>query len=74
MPEHGGSVLRLFRDPQRHVALGQTRQSLFDVRRRLIVADDGLEPVDRAYVVVLVQVVAADLHLGSREIVLARCG
>ena len=48
VPENGDRRLRLVLDAERHVALGQAHQRLFDVRRRLVFRHHRLEAVDRA--------------------------
>src|SRR5580704_10532197 len=69
VPEHGGRGLRLADDSNRHIGFGEPRQRLLDMPRGLILGDHGLETVDRAGVVVLVHVIAADHHFLARELV-----
>src|SRR5690349_13025182 len=53
VPEHGGSGLCFFHDAERHVALGEPQQRLFDMARGLILRDHYLEAVDGADEVLL---------------------
>src|SRR6266480_6954060 len=69
VPEHSCRGLRLARDADRHIGLGQTGQRFLDVPCGLILGDDGLEPVDGGGVVALLHVVTADRHFLARELV-----
>src|SRR3954447_10351001 len=69
MPEHGGGGLRLADDADRHIGFGQPRQRFLDVPRGLVLRDHGLEAVDGGGVVVLLHVIAADIHLLAGELV-----
>ncbi len=69
MPEHGGRGLRLVDDAERHIGFGQPHQRLFDVTRGLVLGDHDFEAVDGAGVVLLVQVIAPDLHFLAGELV-----
>src|SRR6202171_547134 len=62
MPEHGGGGLRLADHADRHIGLGQPGQRFLDMPRGLVLGHHGLEAVDRAGIVALLEIVAADVH------------
>src|SRR5471032_1781232 len=67
--EHGGGLLGLALDAQRHVALDQPMQRLRYVGSRLVALDHHAVAVDRADVLLLLLIVAADVHLLAGEMV-----
>src|SRR5258708_18713437 len=67
--ENGRSGLRLADDTDRHIGLGQPRQSFFDMPGGLILGHHGLEAVDGCSVIALFHVVAADGHFTARQLV-----
>src|ERR1700694_5260435 len=69
VPEHGGSGLRLADDADRHIGLGQPGQRFLDMPRGLILGHHGLEAVDRAGVVALLEIVAADVHFLAGKLI-----
>src|SRR3954447_23179044 len=69
VPKHGRRRFRLSDDPDRHIRFGQPGQRFLDVPRGLILRDHGLEAVDRGGVVVLVHVIAADVHLAPGKLI-----
>src|SRR6478752_5104674 len=69
VPQNGRRCLRLVNDAERHVGLSQPHQSLFDMARRLILRNDNFEAVDSASVILLFQIVAADLHFLAGKLV-----
>src|SRR5262249_5626851 len=79
--QHCGGSLRLVDDAERHIDLGEPHQRLLAVARRLILGHHDLEPVDRACVVALLQIITADRHLlagqlipGDVDLALGACG
>src|SRR3979411_474295 len=69
VPEHGSSGLRLADDADRHIGLGKPRQRFLDMSRGLILGDHGLEAIDRAGIVALIEIVAADIHFLAGKLV-----
>src|SRR5712664_1000637 len=69
VPEHGGSGLRLADDADRHIGLGQPGQRFLDMPRGLILGHHGLEAVDRADIVALLELVAADRHFLAGKLI-----
>src|ERR1700694_3901605 len=69
VPEHGRGGLRLADDADRHIGLGQPGQRFFDVPGGLILGHHGLEAVDRAGVIALVEIVAPDIHFLAGELI-----
>src|SRR5216683_1634976 len=69
VPEHGGGGLRFLDDAERHVAFGEPRQRFLDVAGALVLRHDHLEAVDRADEVLLLHIVAPDVHLLGGELV-----
>src|SRR6266849_2598146 len=69
VPEHGSRGLRLADDTDRHIGLGQPGQRFLDVPRGLILGNHGLEAVDRAGVIALVEIVAPDIHFLAGELI-----
>src|SRR5260221_7060455 len=65
----GGGGLRLADDADRHIGLGEPRQRFLDMPRGLVAGDHGLEAVDRAGKVALLEIVAADLHFLAGELI-----
>src|SRR6188472_231902 len=68
VPKDGRGGLRLADDTDRHIALGEPRQRFLDMAGGLIAGDHGLEAVDGGRVVLLQQVVAADIHFLAGEL------
>ncbi len=69
MAKHRRGGLRLANDPDCHIGLGQPGQRLLDVARGLVPRHHGLEAVDGAGVITLLQIVAADFHFLAGELV-----
>src|SRR5712692_2610720 len=69
VPEHGCRSLRLADDADRHIGLGQPGQRFLDMPRGLILGHHGLEAVDRAGVIALVEIVAPDIHFLAGELI-----
>src|ERR1700682_1525899 len=69
VPEHGRGGLRLGDDADRHIGLGQPGQGFLDMPRGLILGHHGLEAVDRAGVLALLEIVAADVHFLAGELI-----
>src|ERR1700682_5880942 len=69
VPEHGGGGFGLADDAGRHISLGQPGQRFFDVPGGLILGHHGLEAVDRADIVALVELAAADNHFLAGELI-----
>src|SRR6202165_271792 len=69
VPEHGGGGLRLADDADRHIGLGEPGQRFLDMARGLVLGDHGLEAVDGAGVIALVEIEAADIHFLAGELV-----
>src|SRR4051812_44617310 len=69
VPEHGGRGLCLANNADGHIGFSQARQRLLDVARGLVLRDHRLEAIDRRDVVLLQQVITADIHLLARELV-----
>src|SRR3954467_8862107 len=60
--KYGRRGLRLADDADRHISFRQSRQRFLDMAGGLVAGDDGLEAVDGGGIVVLFEVVAADVH------------
>src|SRR3982074_3002582 len=58
VPEHGGGGLCLADDADRHIGLGEPGQGFLDMPSGLILGHHGLEAVDRAGVVALLEIIA----------------
>src|SRR3954471_25062997 len=69
MPEHGGRGLRLADDADRQIGLGEPEQRFLDVPGGLVLRHHGLVAVDRCRVVLLLHVIAADIHFLAGELV-----
>src|SRR5438034_9753558 len=69
VPKYGRRRLRLADDADRHIGLGQPRQRFLDVPRGLIAGDHSLEAVDGRCEVALFQIIAADIHFLTGELV-----
>src|ERR1700682_1640378 len=69
MSQHGGGGLRLADDADRHIGLGQPGQRFFDMPCGLVLGHHGLEAVDRADIVALVELAAADNHFLAGELI-----
>src|SRR6202163_3310040 len=69
VPEHGGGGLRLADDTDRHIGLGQPGQRFLDMPGGLILGHHGLEAVDRAGIVALIEIVAAHVHFLAGKLI-----
>src|SRR5665213_2733873 len=69
VPEHGGRGLCLLDDAERHIGFGQALERLLDMAGGLIAGHHDFETIDGAGVVLLRQVIAADLHFLAGELV-----
>src|SRR3984893_16341157 len=67
--KHSRGGLRLADDGDRHIGLGQPGQRFFDVPGGLILGHHGLEAVDRAGVIALLEIVAPDIHFLAGELI-----
>src|SRR5271170_7177341 len=61
--------LRLVGDAQAHIRLGQAIERLLGMSRRLVVAQNGAETIDRGGVVAPIEIEAADRHLLAGELI-----
>src|SRR3954451_21659111 len=69
VPKYGRRGLGLADDADRHIGLSEPGQRFLDMPRGLVAGDDGLEAVDGGGIVVLFEVVAADVHFLAGELV-----
>src|SRR5215471_6815975 len=67
--QHGRIRLSLLGETERQIALDETLQRLRDMRRCLKIVDDAFEAVHRGQVLSSLQIISADLHLLSGQMI-----